>query len=304
VSYLTEHWSFDPFLIIVIAVAAWHEIGLARLAARTRPDRTRQRRLRSIWFYAGLAVLLVAVQSPLDYWADDYFFVHMIQHLLLMFGAPTLIVAGAPWRPLLDALPRHGGKALTREVLIARWARPLRGVAAFALRPWVAVTLFSAVMVVWHLPGLYDLSQRNQAVHIWLVHGSYLAAGLLFWLQFIPSLPFRITMPPVSQAVALLATNLVMWVLAMAMGLLSSAPWYSVYAHVPGVTLPALADQQIGAGILWICGDFWAIPAMIFVVRRLMAEDGSVAAAVDRILGRGSDRYNWASRGAGSRGVR
>ena len=300
-SYLTEHWSFDPFLVIVIAVVAWHEIGLARLAARSRPERTRERRLRSIWFYAGLAVLLIAVQSPLDYWAEDYFFVHMIQHLLLMFGAPTLIVAGAPWQPLLDALPRQGGKALTREVLTRGWARPVRAVAAFALRPWVAVTLFSAVMVIWHLPALYDLSQRNQAVHIWLVHGSYLAVGLLFWLQFIPSVPFRITMTPVSQACALLATNLVMWALAMAMGFLSSTSWYSVYGHTPGVTLPAYADQQIGAGILWICGDFWAIPTMIFVMRRLMAEDGSVSAAVDRILGRGSARYNWASRGAGSR---
>jgi len=300
-SYLTEHWSFDPFLVIVIAVVAWHEIGLARLAGRSRPERTRERRLRSIWFYAGLAVLLIAVQSPLDYWAEDYFFVHMIQHLLLMFGAPTLIVAGAPWQPLLDALPRQGGKALTREVLTRGWARPVRAVAAFALRPWVAVTLFSAVMVIWHLPALYDLSQRNQAVHIWLVHGSYLAAGLLFWLQFIPSVPFRITMTPVSQACALLATNLVMWALAMAMGFLSSTSWYSVYGHTPGVTLPAYADQQIGAGILWICGDFWAIPTMIFVMRRLMAEDGSVSAAVDRILGRGSARYNWASRGAGSR---
>ena len=302
-SYLTEHWSFDPFLIIVIAVVAWHEIGLARLAARSRPERTRERRLRSIWFYAGLAVLLIAVQSPLDYWAEDYFFVHMIQHLLLMFGAPTLIVAGAPWQPLLDALPRQGGKALTREVLTRGWARPLRAVAAFALRPWVAVTLFSAVMVIWHLPSLYDLGQRDQAVHIWLVHGSYLAVGLLFWLQFIPSVPFRITMTPVSQASALLATNLVMWALAMAMGFLSSTSWYSVYGHTPGVTLPPYVDQQIGAGILWICGDFWAIPTMIFVVRRLMAEDGSVSAAVDRILGRGSARYNWASRGAGSRSL-
>jgi putative membrane protein len=298
-SYLTEHWSFDPFLIVVIAVVVWHEIGLARLAARSRPERTQQRRLRSIWFYAGLATLLIAVQSPLDYWADDYFFVHMIQHLLLMFGAPTLIVAGAPWQPLLDALPRQGGKALTREALTARWASPLRAVAAFALRPWVAVTLFNVVMIFWHLPALYDLGQRNQAVHIWLVHGSYLAAGLLFWLQFIPSLPFRITWTPVSQAAALLTTNLVMWALAMAMGFLSSTPWYSVYGHIPGVTLPALADQQLGAGILWICGDFWAIPTMIFVMRRLMAEDGTVSAAVDRILGRGSARYNWTNRGAG-----
>jgi putative membrane protein len=102
-SYILDHWSFDPFMIIAIVLVVWHEIGLARLKARSRPDRTRQRRLRSIWFYAGLAVLLIAVQSPIDYWADDYFFVHMIQHLLLMFAAPTLIVAGAPWQPLLDA---------------------------------------------------------------------------------------------------------------------------------------------------------------------------------------------------------
>jgi putative membrane protein len=298
-SYFADHWSFDPFLIIALAVAAWHEIGLARLAARSRPDRTRQRRIRSIWFYAGLAVLLIAVQSPIDYWADAYFFVHMIQHLLLMFAAPTLIVAGSPWQPLLAALPGQGGKAVTREVLTARWTGPLRSVAGFALRPWVAVTFFNGVMILWHLPGPYDLAERNQAVHIWLMHSSFLAAGLLFWLQFIPSVPFRMSMTPVSQAVALLATNVVMWVLAMAMGFLSSTSWYSVYDHVPGVTLPALADQQIGAGILWICGDFWAIPTMIFVVRRLMAEDGTVGAAVDRILGRGSERYNWANRGAG-----
>src|SRR5215475_5298566 len=163
-NYLTEHWAFDPFLIVVIAVVAWHEIGIARLAARSRPERTRQRRLRSIWFYAGLAVLLIAVQSPLDYWADDYFFVHMIQHLLLMFAAPTLIVAGAPWQPLLDALPGGAGKAATREALTARWAGPARAVGAFLLRPWVAVALFNVAMVFWHLPALYDLSVRNSAV--------------------------------------------------------------------------------------------------------------------------------------------
>jgi putative membrane protein len=297
VNYILQHWSFDPFLIIVIVLVIWHEIGLARLASRSRPDRTRQRRLRSIWFYSGLAVLLLAVQSPIDYWSDDYFFVHMIQHLLLMFAAPTLIVAGAPWQPLLDALPGRSGKVATREVLTAGWTRPLRAVGGFLLRPWVSVVIFNLVMVVWHLPGPFDLAERNQVVHIWLMHASFFIAGVLFWLQYIGSPPFRIKMSTVGQAAALLATNCVMWVLAMAMGFLSSTSWYSVYNHIHGVTLPAFADQQIGAGILWICGDFWAIPTMIFVIRKLMNEDGSVGAAVDHILGRGSARYNWANRG-------
>jgi hypothetical protein len=87
-----------------------------------------------------------------------------------------------------------------------------------------------------------------------------------------------------------------MWILAMSMSILTSSSWYVVYNHIPGVTLPPFADQQIGAGILWICGDFWAVPCMIFVFRRLIAQDGSVSSAVDRILGRDSGRYQWAHR--------
>jgi putative membrane protein len=294
-SYLVDHWSFDPFMIVVILLVIWHEIGLARLARRSRPDRTRQRRIRSCWFYAGLAVLLLSVQSPIDYWSDDYFFVHMLQHLLLMFAAPTLVVAGAPWQPLLDALPGTMGRSATRAALRDSWSRPLRAVAGFMLRPWVSVVFFSAVMILWHLPVLFDLAENNQAVHIWLMHGSFFIAGVLFWLQFIPSPPFRRRMPLVSQASALIATNVVMWMLAMSMSIFSQASWYAVYDHVPGVSLPPFADQQIGAGILWVCGDFWAIPALIYVVRQMISRDGSVSAALEQILGRGSARKGWAT---------
>ena len=283
-TYLTGHWSFDPFGILALAVAAWHEIGLRRLARRSRPDRTRQRRIRSLWFYAGLGVLLIAVESPIDYWADDYFFAHMIQHLLLMFAAPSLIVAGAPWQPLLAALPRQTGRSVTRGVLAAGWSRPLRGLGGLLLRPWVSVALFNAAMLLWHLPGPFDLAEENQAVHIWLMHGSLLVTGVAFWLQFIPSPPVRMRLRPTEQIAALAATNVVMWLLAMAMSMLASGPWYAVYGHIPGVTLPPFADQQIGAAILWVCGDFWCYPAVVIAVRRLIARDGSVSAAVDRML--------------------
>jgi cytochrome c oxidase assembly factor CtaG len=301
VKYVLDHWSFDPFLIIAIVLVIWHEIGLHRLARRSRPERTRQRRLRSLWFYCGLAVLLIAVQSPIDYWADDYFFVHMIQHLLLMFAAPTLIVAGAPWQPLLDGLPGRFGRSATREVMRGGWSRPLRALGGAALRPWVAVALFNIAMLAWHVPLLFDLGQNNQTVHIWLMHASFFTTGVLFWLQFIPSPPFRMRMLPVAQAAALVATNVIMWILAMSMSILTSGSWYPVYNHIPGVTLTPFADQQIGAGILWVCGDFWAIPAMIVVMRRLIAEDGSVSAAVDRMLGRGAAGTGWAGRSRGPR---
>ncbi len=295
--YLIDNWSFDPFLIIALILAGWHEAGLARLARKSRPERTAQRRRRSLWFYSGLIMLLLAVESPIDYWSDSYFFVHMIQHLLLMFAAPVLIVAGAPWQPLLDGLPGRLGKDATRQVLTGRWLRPIRWIGAFLLRPWVAIIAFNVTMVCWHLPGPYDLAERNQAVHIWLMHSSFFIVGVLFWLQFIPSPPFRIRLSRPAQMVALVTTNVQMWLLAMAMSILSDTSWYSVYAHVPGVSLKPFADQQIGAAILWVCGDFWAIPTLVYVVRKLIAEDGDIGSAVDRILGRRASRgYQWAGR--------
>jgi len=274
-SYLS-HWPFDPFLVFAIILVGWHEAGLARLA-RSDPERARGRRRRSVWFYGGLAVTLIAVDSPVEYFADRYFFMHMIQHLLLMFGAPTLIVAGAPWRPLLEVLPRR----------VAARTGALRVAGGWLISPWVAVVAFNVVMLGWHIPALLDLAVSNWVVQVWLLHPSYLIVGVLFWLQFIPSAPLPMRMPPEGQAVALVVTNVIMWVLAMAMGILTTVSWYSVYNHVPGVTLPPFADQQIGAGILWVCGDFWAIPTLVVAVRRVIAADGSLGSALDKMLGRG-----------------
>ncbi len=295
--YLTQGWSLDPFAIVVVVLVIWHEVGLARLTRGPGAERARQLRLRSIWFYAGLAMLLIAVESPIEYWSGQYFFVHMIEHLLVMFGAPVLVVAGAPWQPLRYGLPGWRDREAAGQVMTGDRARPLRAIGGFFRKPWVAVILFNLVMVLWHLPAMFDFAARSQAVHIWLMDGSFFVAGTLFWLQFIPSQPLRITMSRPAQMVALLLTNVQMWILAMSMSILATGSWYSVYNHVPGVTLAPFADQQIGAGILWICGDFWAVPTMVYVVRRLIAEDGDVGTAVDKILGRGSSRrYQWVGR--------
>lgn len=288
-SYVTQHWSFDPFLFVVIAMVTLNEVGLARLRRRSVPERTRRRRISSCSFYAGLVVLLVAVQSPIDYWASDYFFVHMFEHLLIGFFAPILIVVGAPWVPLMHGFPVSVRRKVGRAVLLGAWAAPLRALGRFVANPWFALVSFNAVMVIWHFPVLFDAAETNQAIHIWLMHSSFFVTGVLFWLQIIPSHPFRLRTSLLWQGGAIIGTNVMMFVLAMALSIFTSTSWYDVYAHIPGVTLSPFADQQIGAAILWVCGDFWAAPALFFIIRRAVGQEGSVSNVLERLARRNPD---------------
>lgn len=190
-SYLLAHWSTGPFLGAAVALAAWHEIGLAWLARRSRPG-TRQRRPRSLWFYSGLMVLLAAAQSPVDYWTYRYFFMHMIQHVLPMFAAPPLVIAGAPWEPLLAALPRRRGGGATP----GRAARGRR-VAASALAGRGAVQHHDRRLA----PPRAARPGPGQPGHAPVADGRrLLCRGVLFWWQIIPSPPLRHRLTPAGQA--------------------------------------------------------------------------------------------------------
>ncbi|HEV3187361.1 MAG TPA: cytochrome c oxidase assembly protein [Acidimicrobiales bacterium] len=284
--YLTQHWSFDPFVIVVVITVAANELGLHRLRQHSIASRTRRRRRNALIFYAGLASLLIAICSPVDYWSSSYFFVHMIEHVIIVFLAPVLVVAGAPWIPLMFALPVKTRRKVGRFLYLDKRARALRAFGRFVRSPWVALISFNAAMLVWHVPALFDLSERNQLVHVWAMHTSFFVTGVLFWLQIVESYPMKPLRGPLWQGGSILITNVIMTVLAISMSMLTTSSWYSAYAHVPGVTLSPFADQQIGAAILWVCGDFWAYPALIFVIRRAIAQEGSLSNVIERLTGR------------------
>jgi cytochrome c oxidase assembly factor CtaG len=286
VNYFIDNWSFDPFAVVVAFVVGLNEAGLANLRRRSDPSRTKQRRHRSLFFYAGLGLLLLAIMSPIDFWASRYFFVHMIEHIFIAFFAPILIVIGAPWIPLMHGFPVTVRRRVGRAILLGSWSRPLKSVGRFLTNPWTALLSFNAVMIIWHFPVLFDAAENNQDIHIWLMHASFFVTGVLFWLTIIPSHPFRLKTSPLWQMGAIIGTNVVMFVLAMSLSIFTATSWYSVYAHVPGVTLSPFADQQIGAAILWICGDFWAVPALGYVIKRGLESEGGFSAAIDRMFHR------------------
>lgn len=278
---LVGHWTFDPFIAVAAALVGLHELGLANLRRRSTPERTRLRRRRSLAYYGGLLLLVLVVASPIDFWADRYFYVHMIQHIFIMFYASLLVVVGAPWIPYLHALPVDARRRVLRGLVLGRKAAPLRALGRLAGAAWTGTVVFCAVMVVWHVPIAFDTGQTNQMIHIWLMHGSMFVAGILFWLQIVPSHPIRPKLGPVGQIGSILLSNLVMLLLAMALSIFSRGSWYGVYAHVPGVSLSPFADQQIGAAMLWVCGDMWAMPALWIILRKLYT-DGSLSHLVDR----------------------
>lgn len=280
-STVFQHWTFDPFLLLIAVIVSVHARGLRRhlraVEHSGRPVRPWLGQAFLWWF--GLIVLLLAVVSPIDYWSDTYLSAHVVQHILLAFVAPPLVVLGAPWVPLLRGLPRPVARAYGRVLQRTRgrgtsadlvvWRRAA-SVRAFAARPWTPVVAFNALMVFWHLPGPFDLAASNHTVHIWLAHPAFFGLGVCLWLQVFGSYPFRPALAPPSRVLALVSTNAVMVLIAMTMVMFTHDlyPWYAA-----GGAAAQAADQQIAGAILWVCGEVTFLPSILYTITRWLDDE-------------------------------
>lgn len=221
-------------------------------------------------FYLGLVLLVIAIASPVDFYSERYLSLHMLQHILLGFLAPPLIVLGAPWLPLLSGLPRPARQWVGHLVQKVRQFRARHGWWRGATQPLVPIVLFNVAMLVWHLPVAFDLAARNQLIHIWVEHATFFGLALLLWLQLMGSYPLRPSLPPLAQAGAAFGTNAVMVLTAMTL-VLFTHDLYPVYHHLLGAGLSQDADQQIAGSTLWICGEASLAPILYFQVHRWLA---------------------------------
>jgi cytochrome c oxidase assembly factor CtaG len=292
-NYFTQNWGHPWVFLFAVAVVGIHWRGLRALNRRSTAQHAIRRSRRFLMSYLGLALVALSICSPLEYWSMQYFWVHMLQHISVMLAAPALYVAGAPTLALVHAVPVGLRRRVLRVIYLHPAGALLRRVGRFIVSPVVAVLSFNAVMVIWMLPALFDPVMQSETLHIGLMLSTFFISGLLFWLQILPSYPFKPMPSPVARAGALLFTNLVMTLIAMTLSFFAAASFYKFAPNVTvmgshvmpmaNVTLNRFADQQIGAAILWVCGDFWCYPALVLAIQAAL-RDGADSGLVDRYL--------------------
>ena len=261
-----------------------HLLGERRAVALTGRPRDRRARSRALTFYAGLATILVALQSPLDALAAKLFWAHMIQHLLLLTVAAPLIVLGNPWMSIWRPLPLRLRRALARTVVRSPYFAPPRALLGVLARPAGAWLAFNLSLLLWHLPGPYDLTLRNIDVHV-LEHSTFLLFGILFWAQVIGASPASSALAyswRIAYVAGAMLTNVgLSMYLAFAQHPLYSP--YAVLAHRPG-GISALADQQIGAGIMWAAGDIPFAIAVALLLHRWLVEQEATTPRLEALV--------------------
>ena len=248
-------------LLLVARSVREHERGVALL-----------RTVAGVGGWLGLAVLSA---SPLAHWSVASLPNHMIGHILLMFLFPLAIVLGAP------TLRRTNDDS--RRRLPRRWNNTL-----------VAAVILNAVMIAAHVPAIFDYAMAHSWARLWLMEPAFLLSGIWFFSTLITDRRGSLLGKIRWQVAGIVLTMFVMLVTAMAMSIFTKAVWYTPMGSMGSMSMPgmstanAFSQQQLAGAILWICGDLWAVPMLVVLVRRVIRRDGSLWRALDRYSPEGS----------------
>jgi putative copper resistance protein D len=293
-------WSWDPlvWLPAIAALALWW-LGLRRVNA-LHPGHPVPRRRTAAWVL-GIVALLVALDSGIERYDTTLFWVHMVQHLLLILVAPILLLAAGPVTMLLRA---SSADTRRRWLLPVLHSRPIR-VLAFPVVAWL---LFAGVMWASHFSPLFDAALESEWVHR-LEHALFLGSALLFWWPAIGPDPSPWRLRPAGKVLYVGLQMPQNTFLAVAITM-ASAPLYAHYTTTGRTWGPTpLEDQQIAGGIMWLGGDL-AFLAVVFALiwlwmrdeeRRTVGEDRRLAAAEAAIRERSARLA--AQRAAGATGA-
>lgn len=234
------HWHTEPLLLILVLGAGWlYACMVGPWRDRIAPGEPLPKAAIA-WFYSGLAAGYLTVGSPLDSIGEQFLFsAHMLQHLLLVFLVPVLLLYGTPhW--LVDTFLRLPGAAPAWRALT---------------HPIVAGFSFVILMSIWHAPELYEAALHSKPVHV-LEHATMFGTGLLVWWGFLS--PSRL-IPPRRNAVQMLYAFLLMVGQMPLFGflVLSDEVLYPTYEFAPRLTPFPIdpMDDQILGGLMMLVAN-------------------------------------------------
>ena len=243
-------WSPEPLQLAPIALLG---LAYAKRASTLRRRGTPVPRWRQALFWLGIALLLAALVSPIDHLGeDDLFAFHMLQHVLLGDLAPMAILAGLTG-PLL------------RPIL--RYLHRLR----FLAHPLIALPLWAANLLLWHLPVAYQGALHHDAVHA-AQHILFFTCGSLMWAPVVEVLPgpawfgtgAKLGYIAAVRVVETILGNVFVW---------SGGVFYTFYEHpVERWGITAHADQGIAGGLMMIEGSLVTLGALAWLFLKLARE--------------------------------
>ena len=241
-------WNFAPIVLVALVAYAAIYTWRWRISRREGGARAAGGGRLALWL-TGVALLFVALISPVDRLGEQLATMHMVQHLLLADLVPICLTL---------ALTKHILRPVTRQIhRIERKAGPFG-------HPAFGVVAYVAAMWVWHIPALYDAALENGFVHV-LEHLSFAAAGLLYWWHLLSPIRSRLRLGGIGPVLYMASTKLLVGFLGI---LLAFSPevFYSVYEtggtrwgmsalddqHVAGLVMALEQSIVMGIALAWL----------------------------------------------------
>lgn len=254
-------WSLSPAITLPLLVIS----ALYCLGARTSRTNAFPSRFQRYCFAAAIGCLVIALISPLCRMAASLAWAHMVQHVLLVVGAPLLLVLSNPSDTLLNGL----SGSLRKRMKVSGQYRA-------AVRPhlWLLIgfVLYGASIWFWHIPAAYQGALLNTGVHL-IMYANLLVVSILFWHWIFET--HRISDAASGLAAMLLFFTFLHTALLGLLLALSPQVWYPLMAGGKAWNLSPLDDQRLSGLIMWIpMGGVYFVAALALLSKLLRGSEG------------------------------
>ena len=212
-------------------------------------------------FFLGVFFNVLALSPPIDPLSDRLFFMHMIQHMLIVQVGTPLMLLGVPYYIVSRGLSVNFRRYIYFPIIKNRFLRKVNNLFLF---PIISLFLFECNFWFWHVPRFYNWALLNDFIHL-LEHALMAITSFYLWRNIIDPYPLKCRLHMGLRLLYMASIMVLNTVLAAALTYASKV-WYAY----EGIPMPKwwayrwdhLDDQRLGGLIMWIPGGFLTFLSM------------------------------------------